>query len=239
MKFKFILILAINLLPIINQGSISQMVNPGYVYANKYFFSDEKSSLSVIIYARRDTTIEIWVDGVKDTSNIVRGHYSINGFECWDTGIAYTLNSAKNGPLIVYSRENLGDGLEFQYDAPEKGMSFGNVSFYDCLNINRKAHWEMNYWKNLPPQKLLNLNNTAYYLQKIGCNDCAIEVLEQLIKIAPKRIVAYLNLADAYWEIEDKDKAIENYNKYVELMKEKGWENKIPKRVYERVKVEH
>lgn len=232
---KYVLILVMFVLPVFNQVLKSQIINPEYVYADKYFFSGEKSSISVIIYARRDTTIEIWVNGRKDTSNIKRGNYGISYFECWDTGISYSLECAENGHLIVHSRDNLGDGLEFQYDAPDKGMCFEEVSFYDCLNIDKKAHWEMDYWKNLPHQKLLNLNNTAYYLQKIGCNDCAIEILEQIIKIAPNRIVAYLNLSDAYWEIEDKDKAIVSYYKYIELMKGKGWESKIPKRVYERV----
>lgn len=76
-------------------------------------------------------------------------------------------------------------------------------------------------------------NDIAYYLQQANANDEAIFILEKIIEKYPNRTVAYLNLADAYLGINDKEKAKENYKKYIELMKQDNKEEKIPKRVLE------
>lgn len=76
-------------------------------------------------------------------------------------------------------------------------------------------------------------NDIAYYLQQVNANDEAIFLLEKIIEKFPNRTVAYLNLADAYNGINNKDKAKENYEKYINLMEQDNKENKIPKRVLE------
>ena len=76
-------------------------------------------------------------------------------------------------------------------------------------------------------------NDIAYYLQQANANEEAIFLLEKIIEKYPNRIVAYLNLADAYIGINDKEKAKENYKKYIELMKQDNKDERIPKRVLE------
>ena len=76
-------------------------------------------------------------------------------------------------------------------------------------------------------------NDIAYYLQQVNANDEAIFLLEKIIEKFPNRTVAYLNLADAYNGINNKEKAKENYEKYINLMEQDNKENKIPKRVLE------
>ncbi|MEN4761842.1 tetratricopeptide repeat protein [Chryseobacterium sp. C39-AII1] len=80
-----------------------------------------------------------------------------------------------------------------------------------------------------------NYNNIAYYLQESHINHEAILILNNILKKFPDRVVAYLNLADAYWEEGKKEKAVANYRQYVSLMKSQGKDlNKIPERVYTR-----
>ena len=77
-------------------------------------------------------------------------------------------------------------------------------------------------------------NDTAYYLQKAGENEEAIYLLEKILEKYPNRTVAHYNLADAYWELGDKKKAVESYNTYIEQMCNAGKEKRIPKVVIDR-----
>lgn len=86
--------------------------------------------------------------------------------------------------------------------------------------------------------KIINVesaNNQAFALEKIGANEESRTLLEQIISQFPDRIVAYLNLGDVYWKLNEKHKAKENYTQYISLMRsEKKNLSKIPKRVYDR-----
>ncbi len=78
-------------------------------------------------------------------------------------------------------------------------------------------------------------------IQQYGHAHCFVnspddEVLEKILEKFPNRTVAYLNLGDAYWGLDDKAKAKEAYQTYIKQMKESGKEKKIPQVVLERVK---
>ena len=61
--------------------------------------------------------------------------------------------------------------------------------------------------------------------------------VEKIIQKEPTRVVAYLNLGDSYWANDDKEKAKQNYQKYIDLMKSQQKDiSKVPQRVYERSK---
>lgn len=87
--------------------------------------------------------------------------------------------------------------------------------------------------QELSTKTLQKYNDIAYYLQQANANEEAIFLLEKIIEKFPNRTVAYLNLADAYAGIDNKEKAKENYEKYINLMKQDNKEAKIPKRVLE------
>jgi hypothetical protein len=78
-------------------------------------------------------------------------------------------------------------------------------------------------------------NNIAYYLQKEKIDYYkkleSIYLLKEVIKFDPNRTVTYLNLADAYKEIEEENLSKQMYQRYIRLMKQQKRENKIPKRV--------
>jgi len=71
----------------------------------------------------------------------------------------------------------------------------------------------------LSQRNLDDYNNIAFALSKNGNQKAGIELLKQIISKFPDRTVAYLNLADSYWNIGEKDKAINNYKEYLTLMK--------------------
>lgn len=83
---------------------------------------------------------------------------------------------------------------------------------------------------------LERVNNIAFQLEQTQKFDEAIILLEKIIDEDPNRVVAYLNIADAYWSINSQNKAKKAYHKYVELMEKQNKDiNKIPKRVYQRL----
>jgi tetratricopeptide (TPR) repeat protein len=82
------------------------------------------------------------------------------------------------------------------------------------------------------------MNDKAYYLEQLGAYSEAIFILKKVISKSPDRVVAYLNIADAYWGNNEREEAGRSYEKYVELMKSQGKDmKKIPQRVHDRIMV--
>ena len=80
-------------------------------------------------------------------------------------------------------------------------------------------------------------NNVAFFAFKSKAYEESIYILIKIIEKFPNRIVAYLNIADNYWALNEKEKAVENYKKYIQLIKDQKKDlKKIPKYVYERIK---
>ncbi|HDR9766404.1 TPA: tetratricopeptide repeat protein [Burkholderia cepacia ATCC 25416] len=79
-----------------------------------------------------------------------------------------------------------------------------------------------------------SLNDYAYALQLVQRNDEAVSILRTVLSVAPNRAVAWLNIADSYWDMGDSQKARPAYKKYVDLMTRSGNAAKIPDRVNER-----
>ncbi|WP_312050079.1 tetratricopeptide repeat protein [Acinetobacter courvalinii] len=75
------------------------------------------------------------------------------------------------------------------------------------------------------------INDIGFYLQEKKYYIQAGNILKRVLMCKPERMVAYLNIADIYIAKGQKDLAIKNYEKYVELMKSKSLERKIPPRV--------
>ncbi|PKQ60639.1 hypothetical protein BZG01_20670 [Labilibaculum manganireducens] len=212
------------------------------VYADKYYFS-MYAKQSVILYARRDTMIEVWINGVKDTADYSEGS-RVDSYESWDSGMGYFLSfrpGALDNKLSIYSNRTVGfgTGSSGNYYVPEIEVSqLGSTRLYDTSTFKKRWTWSI-LNKEVSPEKIRQLNNTAYYLEQLGgakCNDYAILILEEIIKVSPSRIVAYINLGDAYWNNKNYTMARSSYDKYCELMQAKGKKCKIPKRVFDRMK---
>lgn len=78
-------------------------------------------------------------------------------------------------------------------------------------------------------------NDIAYYLEQANHDEEAIVILEEILRRFDERVVAHLNIADAYWKLGKKNDAYVHYMKYKEDMSKKKKENKIPKRVNARL----
>src|SRR5690606_28832260 len=108
-------------------------------------------------------------------------------------------------------------------------------------NWNRNSDWVVNQeiiFSNLSinNSNVEKINNQAYELEQSGNNEEAIYLLEKIIEAFPNRVVAYLNIADAYWGLAKEEEAKKNYEKYISLMKTQGKDIKrIPQRVYDRI----
>ena len=78
------------------------------------------------------------------------------------------------------------------------------------------------------------LNDYAYFLTLAGRNKEAKPILANIIKLAPGRVVAYLNLADAEWSLGQKSAAKTHYKQYWKLLGSKA-AKVAPARVQERM----
>jgi tetratricopeptide (TPR) repeat protein len=87
----------------------------------------------------------------------------------------------------------------------------------------------------LTTKNLTQYNNIAYYLEQAGAYKEAIYLLEKIIEQYPNRTVAYINLGDAYWGDEKKEKAKKAYEKYIELMEQADRGDRIPEKVWKRI----
>lgn len=78
------------------------------------------------------------------------------------------------------------------------------------------------------------VNDIAFYLSKYDRSYEAIPLLERIVREFPERIVAKLNLADAYWTNGFESKAIPLYVAYEAKMNPLGLTKNIPSRVKNR-----
>lgn len=78
-------------------------------------------------------------------------------------------------------------------------------------------------------------NDLGFLFEQAGYFREAIELLNEVITKQPKRTVAYLNLADSYWAMDNTDQAAVMYEKYLTLMRAQGKTHRVPERVIERI----
>jgi hypothetical protein len=84
-------------------------------------------------------------------------------------------------------------------------------------------------------KNIATYNNIAFYLNNQEHHQSAIYLLHKIIKASPDRTVAYLNIADAYWDSKDKRNAKIFYKKYLSQIKKTGEKASIPSRVSKRI----
>ena len=79
-------------------------------------------------------------------------------------------------------------------------------------------------------ENVSDINDLAFYLSEAGRAFDALPVLLKIAKEYPARVVAKLNLADAYWENGYKSEAKKEYARYIVEMRSRGLESKVPVR---------
>ena len=84
------------------------------------------------------------------------------------------------------------------------------------------------------PKKVSWSNDLGFLFEQAGYHLEAAELLKHITLKHPDRVVAYLNLADAYWALGKEEPAQKAYNQYHEKMIEAGKQTRIPERVQSR-----
>lgn len=104
------------------------------------------------------------------------------------------------------------------------------------LNLSTQEYLEgLFVLESVSLSNVVHYNNIGYYLDESGYHEGAIYILNEVVSAFPNRTVAYINLGDAYWGLEQHTEAREAYQTYIRLMRENNREQRIPQRVFDRV----
>lgn len=220
------------------------------LFSDELKFSPDGQFLMYKTYLSLDTVAEIKKIEYQYINCVVIDLYEDRNFDepalsrCrseWYEKEPHTLVNAEN---VGY--DDKGDAyLQYFYRLPKESFN------YDYKIIEREASSrQYKYLKDrftvpiikkytsqhiITKNNATKYNNIAYYLEQAGAYKEAIYLLEKIIEKFPNRTVAYINLGDAYWNDNNKEKAKKAYQTYIHQMKEQGKENRIPKKVLERV----
>lgn len=149
-----------------------------------------------------------------------------------------------NGMILANSKEEV-EIYGFNGFQEEKGPEIN--AYYDEIKASRNNKEKLKVLSNeialsflldnieISADNISYYNDIAYYLEQSELYKEAIYLLEALLEVRPDRTVAYINIGDAYWGVKNIEDAKKVYTIYIEQMKAKGLENKIPKRVVDRV----
>ena len=154
----------------------------------------------------------------------IDNYLSYNNISFSTTNI-YSFNGFKEGKEPTVDPYYLKIDSIFNSSNPEYMSIWGNINIVEVLLNEIKVE----------KHNIQKFNDIAYYFEQNGLYHSAILILKEVIKVKPNRIVAYINLGDAYWRLGDKTKAKESYTKYVDLMKKSNISGKIPKRILTRL----
>ena len=140
----------------------------------------------------------------------------------WETEILYNSYKVVMDKIIPLAKEKI-NLKEIEKQAKD-GKHFTSDELVGIVNE-----------KPIVEKNITTYNNIGYYLQKHGFHDEALTLFKEILTYFPNRVVLLLNIGDSAWEIKDKEVAKAAYEKYIKLMKTKGKQKKIPKRVYRRL----
>lgn len=225
-------------------------VNKGYIPNHLVISIDFESTSNPYIsklefYWNEDKTtwflskISSWEDPYRETklSKDLPKYFSVRRVECCISLAGFNekqINTKSTGNVIT--NKLIIDDLDFI----EKELSKKNM---DALFSKDPANpklipYDLAYElsKVIKNENVELINNFAFYAEKYGQPIPAIIILNGIIDKQPNRVVAYLNLADAYWDVKDFGSAKNKYKKYIELMREAGKGGKIPTKVFDRSK---
>lgn len=83
------------------------------------------------------------------------------------------------------------------------------------------------------PENHALINDLAFFLSQSEHVALSLDLLEQVVRFSPERVVAWLNLGDARERTGDHSAARSAYRTYRDLMRERGESRKIPQRVHD------
>ncbi len=228
-NYKLLLIFFLIPIVVCSQDNPANNYDENNHFTNDRCFYSLKDNYNIVLYAKKDWSISIW------ENNILLDGY---GSYYKDYGYWMFEDSKSN----TFEFQYISGKVDISWKKKSEEKSHSTVLF-EVGDLNNKQNIKQNwllkdvngclYLKNTDSQVL---NDKAYYLDDLGFHNEAVMILQLILLYKPNRTVAYINLGDAYWGLNENLKAIEAYNKYIELMKANGKESKIPKRILDRIR---
>ena len=208
-----------------------------------YFSYDSPVNVTFTVYNERERG-EAIINGRKIVGKIeYEEHVANEGLpnERYIDYIVFYENQStlcKDGIIFIFQFEEDDKSVRF-LDFKCRTLLGSNGEVGDLYLINQPGNIKL--LDQYDGYRVMNdiplMNDKAYYLEQAGAYAESIYILKKVISKSPDRVVAYLNIADAYWGNNEREEAKKSYEKYVELMKKQGKDTKkIPQRVYDRIK---
>lgn len=182
------------------------------------------------------------LDGEKvpESEQLPRG-FEVHRVECCIKFSGFNSSSDK----IVYKRgdesnKEVLDEFEEVNALLSASGSLDKGLFVDSAGENKIPAPDLMYEFSevLTPSNLRGMNDYAYRLEESGANISAAILLKGIHEKYPKRVVAILNLADAYWAIGMKGSACSLYSEYMSKMVGLKKGTIIPSHVRQRARCE-
>lgn len=141
----------------------------------------------------------------------------------------------------------IGDDGPYSYVEPKDVRSVVNKEIYKLSKVSRVSSGLNGYIlsmpfydpleisENLTKENVDGANNLAFYFSLNGRSGDVLQLLRAIVSEFPERVVAKLNLADAYWDNNMKESSREMYSKYVSQMRRIGASGLIPSRAISRM----
>lgn len=135
-------------------------------------------------------------------------------------------------------REYLSDNQQNTIVRKEISDLVGKISI---LNDKKRVFSKLDYYtlleyaSNMSVENVQQLNDLGYYLWKEGFYEKAYQLVRTVVQDFPDRTVAYLNLADILWDMDDKESASTYYRDYYHRMLSAKKQSRIPDRVFTRM----
>lgn len=191
---------------------------------NIYFSYRSSANIIFSIFNNSEEGVAI-IAGEKHTGVIKKNKYDEDVYDFHSNGKCIFIFQEEDGNIIIVNQNYEING------ANEKAI--------ELFPVNRPDNMTLLYSEG--PDYIIDsiplMNNKAYYLGEAGAHIESIYILKKVLSKRPDRVVAYLNLADSYWEVNNKKEAKVSYQKYIKLMQIQGKDmSKIPQRVYDRIK---
>jgi tetratricopeptide (TPR) repeat protein len=166
--------------------------------------------------------------------------YSYNYLGC--RTIEDFLVAGHNAALSIQKTKGFTQAATMLWNTFELMIELYNVSRRGepAISTTNPDRWlEIFKHCEIPESKFVGaLNDYGFFLQQGGQNDKAVDILLLVVSEDPKRTAAYLNLADAYWELGRRQTAIDNYRLYEKMMLDSKKVDKVSAKVKERLKEE-
>jgi len=189
---------------------------------NNYLFKSKKYSYAAIPVSYENETMCLIVDN--------KNKIIIDSIPVPTSGLCQgEWNNKQNYPIWrAYTQGGRGKSELFHYSTSHNLKSYTRSNKVEINDAIDSLNCQLPLLSN---DSIEEINNSAFYLYKLGYYNESLFFLKNVLKRDPDRVAAYLNIADVYQALNQKEEARKNYKIYYLKMKKLGLTKKIPDRV--------